>query len=100
MPVMPACWYARRANSANPEILVDLLGQVGYKYVTGTFAQTFSSDKVKAAAEQAVGLSGTEADLYPLQANVLPDTVVIEVSGKGPDREVLSRYLDATVKRR
>jgi uncharacterized protein involved in exopolysaccharide biosynthesis len=77
--------------------LVDLLGQVGLRYVTGTFAQTFTAAQVKTAARQSVGLSPEEADRYLLEANVLPDTVVIEVSGHGPDPDVLSKYIDATV---
>jgi uncharacterized protein involved in exopolysaccharide biosynthesis len=78
-------------------ILVDTVGQMGARYVTGTFAQTFTSEQVRVAAQQAVGLSVAEATHYPLQANVLPDTVVIEVSGTGPDPAVLAKYLDATV---
>jgi succinoglycan biosynthesis transport protein ExoP len=78
-------------------ILVDTVGQMGARYVTGTFAQTFTSEQVRVAAQQAVGLSVAEATRYPLQANVLPDTVVIEVSGTGPDPAVLAKYIDATV---
>lgn len=77
--------------------LVDLIGQIGFRYITGTFAQTFTSEKVKSAARQTAGLSVAEAARYPLQANVLPDTVVIEVNGKGPDPNVLAKYLNATV---
>jgi len=77
--------------------LVDMVGQIGLRYLTGTFAQTFTSQDVKAAAQKSAGLSATEALRYPLQANVLPDTVVIEVSGTGPDPDVLTRYLNATV---
>jgi len=77
--------------------LVDMVGQIGLRYLTGTFAQTFTSQDVKAAAQKSAGLSATEALRYPLQANVLPDTVVIEVSGTGPDPDMLTRYLNATV---
>src|SRR5438128_2044978 len=38
-------------------ILVDTVGQLGARYVTGTFAQTFTSEQVKVAAEEATGLS-------------------------------------------
>src|SRR5438477_4651534 len=51
-------------------LLVDLVGQVGLRYVTGTFAQTFTSEQVKSAAREATGLSATEAARYPLLANV------------------------------
>jgi uncharacterized protein involved in exopolysaccharide biosynthesis len=77
--------------------VVDLVGQLGLRYVSGTYAQSFSSDSVKQTARQAAGLSVDEAARYPLEANVLPDTVVIELSGQGPDRQVLARYLDATM---
>jgi len=76
---------------------VDLVGQIGFRYISGTYAQAFTSYSVKQAARQAAGLSSEEAARYPLEANALPDTVVIELSGQGPDRQVLARYLDATV---
>ncbi|MEO8287341.1 MAG: hypothetical protein ABI670_13025 [Chloroflexota bacterium] len=77
--------------------VVDLVGQLGLRYVSGTYAQSFTADAVKKAARAVVGLSDEEAARYPLEANVLPDTVVIELSGQGPDRDILARYLDATV---
>jgi receptor protein-tyrosine kinase/non-specific protein-tyrosine kinase len=77
--------------------VVDLVGQLGARYVIGTYAQTFGKDAVKSAAQHEVGLSPEVADKYPLEANALPDTLVIEVSGQGPNRQLLSDYLDATV---
>jgi uncharacterized protein involved in exopolysaccharide biosynthesis len=85
------------ASLNDSRTLVDLVGQIGARYVTGTYAQTFSSEQVTVAAQKAAGLSLEQADRYPLQANVLPDTVVIELSGTGPDPAMLARYLDATV---
>src|SRR5829696_2453639 len=65
--------------------VVDLLGQIGLRYVPGTYAEAFTSDEVKARARSAVGLSGVAAGDYELSAVVLPDTLVIEVTGSGPD---------------
>lgn len=77
--------------------IVDLLGQMGGRYITGTFAQSFSSTDVKAQARQSVGLSPVEAANYPLAANVLPDSSVLEISGSGPDPTILTDYLNTTV---
>lgn len=77
--------------------IVDLVGQMGARYVTGTFAQTFTSQAVTTQARRKVGLSDAGAADYPLEANVLPDTLVVEVSGTGPDPTVLANYINATV---
>ncbi|HYP21589.1 MAG TPA: Wzz/FepE/Etk N-terminal domain-containing protein [Chloroflexia bacterium] len=77
--------------------IVDMLGQMGTRQLSGTFAQAFTSAQVKAEARQEAGLSEADAADYPLEANVLPDTTVIEISGKGPDPVVLAKYLNATV---
>ncbi len=77
--------------------LSDLLGQMGGRYVSGTFAQSFTSDSVKAQSRKAAGLSDAQAVNYPYEANVLPDTAVIEVTGSGTDPIVLSNYLNAAV---
>ncbi|HKP54321.1 MAG TPA: hypothetical protein VJ183_16920 [Chloroflexia bacterium] len=77
--------------------IVDLLGQMTARSVTGTFAQAFTSSDVKAAARQAVGLSEKDAGNYPLEANILPDSLVLEVSGTGPDPGMLVNYINATV---
>ncbi|MDQ6694819.1 MAG: hypothetical protein M3014_10455 [Chloroflexota bacterium] len=77
--------------------IVDLLGQMGGRYLTGTFAQSFTSANVKKAARQAVGLTDEQAANYPLEANVLPDSSVIAVNGTGPDASKLTDYVNATV---
>jgi uncharacterized protein involved in exopolysaccharide biosynthesis len=77
--------------------LVDLVSELGSRYVSGTYVQSVTSKPVRDAARLSVGLSAEEADRYPLQASALPDTIVIEVSGKGPDPTILRDYLDATV---
>ena len=77
--------------------IVDLLGQMTARSVTGTFAQAFTSSDVKAAARQAVGLTEEAAADYPIEANILPDSLVLEVSGSGPDPGLLVNYINATV---
>jgi uncharacterized protein involved in exopolysaccharide biosynthesis len=77
--------------------IIDLVGQMGARYIAGTFAQTFTSAQVKDVAQKAVGLSPEQASDYPLQANVLPDTAVISVEGTGPDPTTLVNYLNATL---
>ena len=77
--------------------IVDLLGQMASRSVTGTFAQVFTSSEVKAAARQAANLSADAAGDYPIEANILPDSLVIEVSGSGPDPGMLVNYINATV---
>ncbi len=77
--------------------IVDLLGQMTARSVTGTFAQAFTSSDVKAAARQVVGLSEEDATDYPLEANILPNSLVLEVSGTGPDPGMLVNYINATV---
>ena len=56
----------------------------------GTFAQALTSEAIKATARQQAGLSPADADYYVLEANPLPDTLVIEISGKGPDPNLLA----------
>jgi succinoglycan biosynthesis transport protein ExoP len=77
--------------------LVSMVSEMGMRPVIGTFAQIFTSAEVKQAARAAVGLDEAEAKDYPLQANVLPDTTVIEVSAKGRDPQLLTDYVNATV---
>lgn len=77
--------------------IIDLVGQMGARYIAGTFAQTFTSAQVRDVAQKAVGLSADQADDYPLQANVLPDTSVISVEGTGPDPTILVNYINATL---
>jgi capsular polysaccharide biosynthesis protein len=93
---------ARVALSPAPVVsdtrtLVDLVGQIGSRYIPGTFAEAFSSSDVISDARKSVGLSETAAQDYKLNAVVLPDTAVIEVTGTGPDPNVLARYLNATL---
>ncbi|MDQ5823229.1 MAG: Wzz/FepE/Etk N-terminal domain-containing protein [Chloroflexota bacterium] len=81
----------------NTLTIVDLVGQIGSRHVTGTLAQTFTSADVKAAAREAAGLTPDEAQVYDLEANVLPDSSVIAVSASGPDPQALALYLNATI---
>src|SRR3954454_15075041 len=80
-----------------PRDVVNLIGEIGGRYLTGTFSQTFTSDQVKAEARQATNLSSEAAAAYDLEANVLPDSTVIELRGTGPDPATLVNYLNATV---
>ncbi|HEX8597892.1 MAG TPA: hypothetical protein VF952_05175 [Chloroflexia bacterium] len=82
---------------SNTVTIVDLVGQLGSRHVTGTLAQTFTSADVKTAAREAAGLNPDEAHLYDLEANVLPDSSVIAVSASGPDPQALALYLNATI---
>jgi uncharacterized protein involved in exopolysaccharide biosynthesis len=80
-----------------PRDVVNLIGEIGGRYLTGTFAQTFTSDQVKAEARKATNLSDQDAAAYNLDANVLPDSTVIELRGTGPNPTTLVNYLNATV---
>jgi uncharacterized protein involved in exopolysaccharide biosynthesis len=89
---------ARPASAiTDTRTIVDLVGQMGDRRVTGTLAQAFTSSQVRTEALTAVGLSAEAAKQYRVEANVLPDTHVIEVSGSGPDPNTLATYLNATV---
>jgi succinoglycan biosynthesis transport protein ExoP len=77
--------------------IIDLVGQMGARYIAGTYAQTFTSAQVRDVAQKAVGLSADDAGDYALQANVLPDTAVIAVEGTGPDPTILVNYINATL---
>jgi capsular polysaccharide biosynthesis protein len=89
---------ARPASTiTDTRTIVDLVGQMGDRRVTGTFAEAFSAVDVRAEARAAVGLSEEGALEYPLQAVVLPDTHVIEISGTGPDPGKLANLNNATV---
>src|SRR5207237_198161 len=93
---------ARVALSPAPVVsatrtLVDLGGQIGSRYIPGTFAEAFSSSDVISDARKSVGLSEQAAQDYKLNAVVLPDTAVIEVTGTGPDSNILTSYLNATL---
>ncbi|HST03231.1 MAG TPA: Wzz/FepE/Etk N-terminal domain-containing protein [Chloroflexia bacterium] len=90
--VRPATGVLTKTND-----LVNMMSELGTRSVLGTFAQLLTSADVKNTAQASVGLSPLSAVDYPLEANVLPDTTVIEVSGKGPDPKLLSSYINATV---
>ncbi len=77
--------------------VVDLMGQMGSRHIIGTLAQSFTSSDVQATARKAAGISDTEAANYELEANVLPDTSVIQVSAHGPNPNTLASYVNATV---
>lgn len=77
--------------------IVDLMGQMGSRQIIGTLAQSFTSSEVQAAARKAAGLTDAEAGNYSLEANVLPDTSVIQVTGSGPNPDTLANYINATV---
>ncbi len=81
----------------NTLTVVDLVGQLGSRHVTGTLAQSFTAADVKRAAREAAGLSVEEAQAYELEANVLPDSSVIAVTASGPDPNALAAYVNATV---
>jgi capsular polysaccharide biosynthesis protein len=78
-------------------VIVDLVGQMGDRRVTGTFAEAFTSVDVRTEARASLGMSDEEALRYPLKAVVLPDTHVIEVSGTGPNPVRLATLINATV---
>ena len=77
--------------------LVNMMSELGTRSVLGTFAQVLTSGGVQQTAEAVVGLDPTSALEYPLEANVLPDTTVIAVTGKGHDPKLLADYINATV---
>ncbi len=81
----------------NTVTIVDLVGQIGSRHVTGTLAQSFTAADVKTAARAAAGLTPDQAMEYELEANVLPDSSVIEVSASGPDPWALAQYINATI---
>jgi capsular polysaccharide biosynthesis protein len=82
---------------SDTRILTDMSAQVGTRTVVGTLAQVFTSAEVRADALKATGMSETQALDYPLEANVLPDSSVIEVIATGHDPELLANYVNATV---
>ncbi|HEX8220472.1 MAG TPA: hypothetical protein VF914_14845 [Chloroflexia bacterium] len=82
---------------SNTVTIVDLVGQLGSRHVTGTLAQTFTSADVKRAAREAAGLSFEDAQVYDLEANVLPDSSVIAISASGPDPNALAIYVNSTI---
>lgn len=90
--VRPATGVLTKTND-----LVNMMSELGTRSVLGTFAQVLTSAGVQQTAQTAVGMNAATALDYPLQANVLPDTTVIEVSGKGHDPRLLAAYIDATV---
>jgi uncharacterized protein involved in exopolysaccharide biosynthesis len=77
--------------------VVDLVGQMGARYIVNTFAQMFTSAQVKSDSLRAINATEASVQDYDLAANVLPDTAVIEVSGSGPDPDFLANYINATV---
>ncbi len=80
----------------DPRDLVNLVGQVGARSIAGTFAQSFTSEAVRAAARKMVGLSNGQAAAYTLDANLVPDSTVISIQGSGPNPVMLVNYLNAT----
>jgi len=77
--------------------LVDMSGQVGTRTVMGTLAQVFTEADVRAEALNAAGMTEAQALDYPMDASVLPDSSVIEVSATGRDPILLTTYVNATV---
>ncbi|MDQ2805594.1 MAG: hypothetical protein M3Z04_01545 [Chloroflexota bacterium] len=84
------------ALMTDPRDLVNLVGQVGSRSIAGTFAQAFTSAAVRAAARNKVGLSDGQAAAYTLEANLVPDSMVIAIQGSGPNPVMLVNYLNAT----
>src|SRR5438067_591899 len=76
---------------------VDMMSNLGTRSVIGTFSQLFTSSSVQQKAEAAVGMSEASAQDYPVEANILPDTTVIEVSAKGHNPKLLADYVNATM---
>jgi len=85
------------SQNVDSRTVVDLIGGIGSRTVLGTYAQAFTTRQVINAASSAVRISTDDARNYPLQANPLPDTAVIEISGTGPDPTILREYMDATI---
>jgi capsular polysaccharide biosynthesis protein len=77
--------------------IIDLVGQMGGRYIVGNFAQSFTSAQVQAAARQAAGIGPDEVDDYVLEANILPDSSVVQVNGTGPDPTTLVNYVNASL---
>lgn len=77
--------------------IIDLVGQMGGRYIVGNFAQSFTSAQVKAAARQAAGIPSDEYGDYVLEANILPDSSVVQVNGTGPDPTILVNYVNASL---
>jgi capsular polysaccharide biosynthesis protein len=85
------------ASLSDERTMVDMVAQMGARFIPGTFAQTVTSAAVQAAAQKAAGLSADAAKDYPVDANVLPDTAVVEIAMTGKDPALLAKYLNATV---
>jgi capsular polysaccharide biosynthesis protein len=77
--------------------LINTVSEMSMRSVIGTLAQIFTSAEVQQDARRAAGLNDASAKDYPLQANVLPDTTVIEVSARGPDPQVLTTFANSTI---
>lgn len=77
--------------------LINIVSEMNTRSVLGTYAQIFSSADVMSEAQASAGIDAATAKDYPLQANVLPDTTVIEVSGKGGNPQTLTNYVNATI---
>jgi capsular polysaccharide biosynthesis protein len=85
------------AGLSEERTTVDMVAQMGARFIPGTFAQIVTSAAVEADAQKAVGLSAAAATDYPVEANVLPDTAVVELAMTGRDPVLLAKYLNATV---
>ena len=85
------------AGLSDERTTVDMVAQMGARFIPGTFAQIVTSAAVEAAAQKAAGLSAAAATDYPVEANVLPDTAVVELAMTGRDPVLLAKYLNATV---
>lgn len=77
--------------------IINTLSEMSMRSLIGTFAQIFTSAEIQTAAQTEVGITAATAKEYPIQANVLPDTNVIEVSAKGEDPRLLANYVNATI---
>jgi capsular polysaccharide biosynthesis protein len=82
---------------SNTNELINMSGQIGTREVMGTLAEAFTSADVQSNALAAAGMNATQATDYPIQANVLPASSVIEVTGTGHDPVLLANYVNATV---
>ncbi len=82
---------------SDPRDIVNLVGEIGARNLTGTFAEAFTSQQVRTDAQKAAGLTADQADAYSVDASVLPDTTVIDVEASGPNPTLLVAYLQATI---
>lgn len=82
---------------ADPGATINMMYNLGSRAISGTFAGLVPPTVGQEDVRTKVGLSPEAAAKYSFQASVLPDSMLLQVSGSGPDPAILASFMSAVL---